>query len=1102
MQPAEITGHATTPLTFLIADVRDYTRFTLEHGDQAAAHLATRLAEVVEDVVGRREGRVIELRGDEVLTVFTSPRQALRAAVELQARFVEEDRRDPSLPLRVGIGLDAGEVIAVQTGYRGAALNLAARLCSLAGPGEVLASDGLVHLAGKMDGVEYAERGLVQLKGFANPVKAVQLFPQTPLLPAPAKGGELEVKRPAQSLPIGGFLGALPGGPLIARDTEFNRILTSIEQVAAGEGRILMLAGEPGVGKTRLAQEVTLDVRNRGFLVATGSCYEPRQAVPYYPFLDMLATLYEAAPGHIRSVVSTRWPYLGRLLPETSIPFPTSTSDSQEEQERLFRAVAGFVQAIAQALPVALLLDDLQWADGSSLGLLQHLARHTRGSRVLVLGTYRDVEVGRRHPLERALRDLHRDGLVERMAVQRLGKEGTAGLMATNFGTENVSPEFAELVHRHTEGNAFFTYEVLQALVDRGDIYQVNGHWEQRTVNEIDVPESIRSTIGERLSRLSEPAQNILLEASTLGQTFAFDDLHAVGRHPEEDVEEALEEAIAAGLVRVREHDVYAFNHALTQQALYADLTPRRKRRLHLAAGDALEQLPERQRHKRTPELAWHFLQGDDSERALAYAMLAGIQAEAVFAHVEAEQQFRTAVELARAVGDHAQETKALAGLGVVQAITGHHDEALETLEQALAVRADARDLEVQIQITVEIGRVHWWRGTPEEGIGRIQSLLPLLPPGKPSKGLAALHLALADLYYGCGKYQEVLHAARASAELARAVDDKPLLAKSEMWHGTVSALVGNMAEGRQALETSIALAESAGDLTTLGTALNNLGDAYLKMGVLDQSKFYLERSLETRERIGALGPTGFQLVNLGEALVYLGEWERAYELIQQGDEVIRAVGGSWWSPYAPLYRGILRMCQGKWEDAFRELNDSKALSEPSGDLYALEYANWHLGELELLEGKPEAAHARLQPLVKVEGPHVAGMLSTLACAYVALGQTDRAEEMVMQGLTIARQRGHSLHIPAVLRVHGIILAGQERWEEAENAFQESISLAHSMPFPYATALALHECGHMHRQRGNPEQAGKHLSEALGIFRHLGATRDMTRTEQELAALG
>src|SRR3954452_10982403 len=164
--------------TFLIADVRGYTRFTQTRGDEAAAALAARFAAVVQDVVEQRDGVLLELRGDEALVVFTSPRQAVRCGLELQARFVEETLDDTSRPLGVGIGIDSGEAIPVRGGYRGAALNLAARLCSSAAAGQVLASIEVTHLARKIDGIKYVDRGRTQFKGMDEPTQVVRIVPE------------------------------------------------------------------------------------------------------------------------------------------------------------------------------------------------------------------------------------------------------------------------------------------------------------------------------------------------------------------------------------------------------------------------------------------------------------------------------------------------------------------------------------------------------------------------------------------------------------------------------------------------------------------------------------------------------------------------------------------------------------------------------------------------------------------------------------------------------------------------------------------------------------------------------------------------------------
>src|SRR5579872_369870 len=610
--PADQVRAAGSVLTFLIADLRGYSSFTSEHGDEAAAQLAAAFAGLARSVVAEHSGEVIELRGDECLAVFASTRRALQAAVELQRRAPAPVDDAPALALPLGIGLDAGEAIPVERGYRGAALNLAARLCSLAGPGEVLTSDSVIHLAHRVAGLEYVERGIAQLKGFADPVRVIAVVPDATAEDRPARSPTAGERSTPQQLPIGSFLGALPSGQLVARDRELDRILAAISAAAGGEGRLVLLAGEPGVGKTRLAQEATLAARDRGFTVVAGRCYEPQQTVPFFPFLDVLDSLFEGAPPALQDAASRRWPYLGQLLPERVAIHPITSSQHRDDEQRLFRAVTDFARAIAETGPVAILLDDLHWSDAASLALLQHLVRHTRGDRMLLLGTYRDVEVGRQHPLERALIDLDREGLAERILIHRLGEDGTAALVAATLGESGISNAFASLIHERTDGNPYFVQQVLRVMVERGDVFREGEHWGRRAIAEIEVPASIRAVIGQRLARLAEATQEILREASVLGQRFDFDELQRMTGRDETELEGALEQATALAVIREEGHDGFAFDHALTQQTLYGELSSRRRRRYHLAAGESMESLAEAERAQRAAELAWHFLQADD----------------------------------------------------------------------------------------------------------------------------------------------------------------------------------------------------------------------------------------------------------------------------------------------------------------------------------------------------------------------------------------------------------------------------------------------------------------------------------------------------------
>lgn len=1070
-------------LTFLIADVRGYTRFTVERGDEAAARLATTFAALTTSVVEPAGGRVIELRGDEALAVFPSARQALRAAVELQGQFAAETRDD--LPLRVGIGIDAGEAIPVDGGYRGAALNLAARLCSLAGPGEVLTSETVTNLARKLEGLSYEERGAAELKGFATPVMVMRVLPEY----RPAEAVPEATTAAEQRLPIGGFLGALPFNPLVSRNEELDRVMNAVRAVQGGDGRVVLLTGEPGVGKTRLAQEVTLHVRNGGFLVASGRCYEPEENVPYYPFREALSMLHGAAPLAVRADVPRVWPYLLQLLPGQAVLDAPQGGSGDEEQQRLFYAVTGFIAAVSAVQPVALFLDDLHWADGSSLKLLQYIARHTRTSPVFILATYRDVEVGRQHPLERALRDLNREGLTDEVAVRRLSESGTAALMAATFGETEVSSEFAGLLHRHTEGNPFYTHEVLRALVERGDVYEENGRWERRKVEEIEVPKSVRSTVGERVSRLDDEAQEILTEASVLGQTFDFDDLQAVGDRPEQAIERTLDGAEAAGLVRAQGRDTYAFNHALTQQVLYEELSPRRRRRLHLAAGEAIESGKRSQR--RVAELAWHFLQGDDAEKALTYAMRAGDEAEEVFAHSEAARHYRTALELARDLGEQQVEMEALEKLGTALVQTGPFDEAVNRLKEADLLARELGDREVQRRTVAKAISLVWLQHlTDDELSARFDSLLR---DSDPSPGLATLYLVGSRKAFNEGQYDESEALAARMSEIARAIGSDSLLADAEARRGTQVAH-RDEDEGIAILEHAVELAQRSGNVSALGLSLNNLAYQYMLKGDLERNLEMRHRAWEQVQRGQNVVARVFSGAMMGQAYDYLGDLSSARPYAEAAVRAARSIEQVWHTAYALYVLAAIQVQTGEWLEASALVEEGQRIATGYADSQGLAYGRSIAGELAFLRGDSAAvveSYERADP----QTIHVWERQAT-AEAYLDLGQNAAAAQVVEDML-----RDGGLPESDGLRLRGMIAARRDEWEIATGEILRAVEVARGQQYRIAEGRALHDLGVTLAESGDRNGARERLGEALRLFREMGAHAYADRTERVLGEL-
>jgi tetratricopeptide (TPR) repeat protein len=916
----------------------------------------------------------------------------------------------------------------------------------------------------------------------------------------------------------GSFLGAAPTAPMVGRQHEIYRLLATVDTVVGGSGRLVLLTGEPGVGKTRLAQEVSLEVARRDFLVASGRCYEPERDVPFYPFLEALAAAYARAPESVREAVPSRWPQLALLLPPGTIANPdvprgTFPGGAGEEQQLLW-AVSGFLSAISADRPVAVLVDDLHWADDASLKLLLHLARRMRGQSLLLLGTYRDVELEPQQALARALVDLNRERLVERVTVGHLDVPGTAEFILSSVGKVELPPDFVSLIHRATSGNPFFIQEVVLALIERGDIFPEAGRWKCRHIEGFQTPETVRAAIGERLGRLHTEAQATLYRACVLGQSFRFDDLRALGNSAEEELDRTLEAAISAGLIREDGTTAYAFTHALTQQALYDGLSARRRSSLHLAAGEALLRLPAAERQQRVAELAWHFREAGDTERAVEYTVQAGDRAAEAFAYGEAERLFRLAAGFALG-GESAPPgtglaALALAKLGRVLDHTERYDEALTVLEQAAGLYRSLGDRMGEAAAVAEIGWIHRNRGTDGDGLALVSPLVASLEAensgGHLGFALAGLYTALSRLYFGLGRYVDELEAAQRAVDLARNSGNTLVLSVAESRLGGALMFAGRREEAREALEKAIVLGEGTGNLGTMTVALDNLGEIARDAGDYRQALLDCQRAVVLAEQTGVPGRIGWTLTKLGRIHLLMGEWAQARALFERA---LHLLGDDPRSAAHPMmYLGQLDLVEGNLVSGSAQVEAAMGIEGSDRDPWLGWRGTRLLAELNLLEGNPATALSRLQELVEHTGegqPQGSVMFTLLfgplAFAYVELGQEDEAEAILANGLARAEAKGQVLARAELLRIRGTLRSRQRRWEEARRDMQESLELVRPMPNPFREAQARVALGELALQMHLDAEAEGHFRSALDIFQRLGARAYAERVERRLAAL-
>lgn len=506
----------------------------------------------------------------------------------------------------------------------------------------------------------------------------------------------------------------LARGVFVGRKREMERLRMAFEEALGGRGRLVMLVGEPGIGKTRTSQELETYARMRGATVLWGRAHETAGAPPYWPWLQIGAQ-WRADGGEVESL---RLPpdvvgELSRIFPvlrqQPNFIATPSGMDPESAQFRLFDAYATLLRAVAERAPLLVVLDDLHWADQPALQLLQHVALETGRSRILIAGNYRDTDITRRSALSETLAALNRAPGFERVVLRGLTREETAEYIRAKAHVE-PRREVLDRIYEETEGNAFFLSEVVNLMDEEGTL-------SKDSVSDIAIPDGVKETLGRRLNRLSNEANELLHVAAVIGREFTYDTLTLLGDQDDDTLVRLVEEGIEAHVIEeMRQPGRYRFTHALMQETLLDELSTTRRGLLHGQVGDALERRYGARAEQSAARLATHFgeavtLTASYAAKATHYARIAGDQAEAQFAWVPAARHYETVLHLMDE-DDWAPRCDLLIAIGICYRNNAHHRDSWRALVEANRLAREHGDAVRMARAVVPVPR---WAPVPPD---------------------------------------------------------------------------------------------------------------------------------------------------------------------------------------------------------------------------------------------------------------------------------------------------------------------------------------------------------------------------------------------------
>ena len=1082
-KPPDAEEDSRRVVTVLFADLVDYTRAS-SRSDPEEIYLTIRqLFEQLAEPIGRHGGHIDRYMGDGFLAFFGLPEvheddpvRALRAALDMQ-QLMQDARADLSpgvnWELRLRVGVNTGQVIhgQISTGSMldssvfGHTVNLSHRLQEAARPGTVLVSEATHRLTHGL--FDFMEPTRLELRSIDRPVIAYEVV-------APR----------AQVLPMRGIIGRRT--QLVGRKNEFETLFSHLQALPVEQrGMLALVSGPPGIGKTRLAEDVLSPLGSQLAVIRAG-CTQT-EAVSFGLLTSILENLAGILPDDPRHVRRQRIDALLSASPTLAGEIDTSlhdllgasethrpvVEDPQQRQRRILAAVRRLFAWQARRQPMLLVLDDLQWADPSSLVALAHVSDLVGEVPLAVIG------ITRESARDELAEQLSTPNLVD-VHLEPLTPEESAHLVALLLPQVSIPVGLQRMIVTRGEGNPLLIEELIRMLLDRGVVRAGPGGWqvESRWPEVIQaVPDTVYGLILSRYDRLPAGLRQVLSTAAVLGQRFSLSLLAAMTHQPRADLRHQLSELEEADFVqRVSgaSEASYFFRHALMQEAIYQTILKRERLALHENAAQAIREMAD-ELAVNLPALIAHHLERAESPDAYVYLMQAARQAADRYANQESIAFYQRARTALPPEPTQAQEVDVALGLAEMLLRTNQLQEAHDTLHRARTRAGQPPDVDYRL------GDI-WYL------LGQVQAA-----QGDYSEAIQALAGAGDRLLLHDGAYNQ--------SDVEREI-------------GWVLCRLGKLEEAQEHAETALQLAQQDKDLTLIASAYNLLTPIHYWAGRWQAASTSATEALKIREQAGDIWGAASTQANLAILYHRLGQWDRAESLLRQALFVQQEIGDHPGFVLSSNVLGLLLLETGRFDEAMDSLNTAMALlerREVAPYLASQLYGN--RGLLWLRLNNPDAARADLERCLDASEQAGNDDLQALALAYLAeaqlaSGRHDPARELLAQSNSLAGEDGTPEICAEILRVESLVLTHERDWGAALTANHEAQALYEEIGNRYEVAHLKLEAADLalQQEKSEPEWHLEHLDaarreaeESLQLFRELRLPV-LTRRAEKLVA--
>ncbi len=900
------------PVTMLACDIVNSTPLAERMDPEGFLELINRAFEVMMRPIFDNGGYLARLEGDGFKAFFGAPEahdddplRAVRAGLEIQAGVkelrgeFEQNWGVTDFAVRVGVNTDQVIVGPAGTGSvfeytaMGLGIALTARLQSSAKPGTVLISEQTYRLVEPY--IEAISLGSIQVRGKSDPVN---VFEVVDLRQEPQIKGPLGVR-----------------SPLVGRNVEVSLLKRSVDKLLEGQGGILIVSGEAGIGKSRLVAEVRDQtllshpevnwLEGRAFSQGQESQGVLANLLRHHLQIgaqDKQTSVWDKLQGRLHVVLPDQAeelaPHLANLLSlrlEGDTAERVAGLDPEGQERQIFRALRLLISQLADQNPLVIALDDLHWADDSSVRLLQGLMELTQSHPLLFIFSFRPEPQAGCWRLRDTARQDHSDRSVE-IALHGLNKEAGIELIDNLMESESLPASIHELIRERAEGNPMFVEEVIRSWIDRGVLERSGERWRVSSqVSAYKIPDSLHGVILARLDRLDAELRRILQMAAVIGRTFSYPLLAAVTQ-TDGQLDRQLDQLQRVELVRQLRDSVelaYAFKHSLTRQVAYDTLLHRQRRKYHHQVAECIESLYSDRLEEQYERLAYHYTIAETWESALTYHLNAGQQAQRRYANAQATSHYHSACEIIDAghAGGQDERQRVQESRGDLALLDGSYQQAAFHYQTALKLALSNQASAEPIRLLRKLGNVHERWGKYEQGIEYLREGLEMAGSLGVGAELATLYASMGQIYYRQGRHTRAVELGSLALEIFEKLEDRRGAAQASNLLGISYWAMDDMETAITYHEKSLMTRASLGDVYGLAASYNNLGRVLADQGAWEQALNYYKQSQNLCLEIGYQHGLAATYNNMGDVYQQLGQIEEALTCLEKSVEIYARIG-------------------------------------------------------------------------------------------------------------------------------------------------------------------------------------------------------------------